>query len=573
MKSLFIQKRIIIPILIGIMVMVSLYFYVTNDKQSTPVPSFVKKEKIWETVEINTAKDFASIKIPAKVKSNQFAIIAPRRAGIIQDLLVDIGDTVQKGQTIGSMLPKGVEGQSSAAINEARARLQKARSGLQEARGVAMEAVSVATKQWRESTLQSQTQASLDQEVEKQLVEKKSEALLTATQAWENTKLLLFGSGSDRGSRNILGNFSDAIQKNKVENLADEIQRMEKSTEWNKPDKILTHLSHIDNFLIQTEKLYKNAQPSMSINATLIDKNLKTIQQQQIRVSKIKQAILALEEKQQQFISKQAEKEAGADRAIKTLDLVQSQQNLTTTQAEKNVQVALANYNAALIKAGHQSITSPFSGTITARMVEVGQAVMMQTPLFYLEGAETAQSQTALSEIHFSLPESWENKVAVGDSIRIKTMEGAFLSGRIFRLSDQIDLKTNSIAATAIAFVPADIETEEASLKPDNKDLLDSGSETVLELELKPLNFPHGKSLFIFVMDNKSSVFTVPTLSLKKRSNQYFLWQKKEGEIIQLPVEVLAEDGEFSQISSTELHDKDLIISNPSVSLFTRKDT
>jgi len=149
MKKLIYQKRYLILGVLGIMVLVGLASWYFSSKGS-PNNTFSK------------AKDFSSIKIPAKVKSNRFAIISPRRTGIIQDLLVDIGDEVYKGQTIGSMLPEGVEGQSSAAINEASARLQKARAELANSKGVAIDAVSVATKQWRETNLQSQTQTTLE---------------------------------------------------------------------------------------------------------------------------------------------------------------------------------------------------------------------------------------------------------------------------------------------------------------------------------------------------------------------------------------------------------------------------
>ena len=67
-------------------------------------------------------------------------------------------------------------------------------------------------------------------------------------------------TGTTYGSKTIKGHFSNSIQENKVKNLADEIQQMEQSDKWNNPDTIVEHLSHIENFLIQTEILYKNAQ-------------------------------------------------------------------------------------------------------------------------------------------------------------------------------------------------------------------------------------------------------------------------------------------------------------------------
>lgn len=550
------------------MVLVGLASWYFSSKGS-PNNTFSKKEKIWQTVEVQTAKDFSSIKIPAKVKSNRFAIISPRRTGIIQDLLVDIGDEVYKGQTIGSMLPEGVEGQSSAAINEASARLQKARAELANSKGVAIDAVSVATKQWRETNLQSQTQTTLEAQTKRQLAEKKSEALLVATQAWENTKLVLFGAGNDRQSnRRIRGNFSDTILKNQVENKADEIQQMEVSGQWDNPEAALEHLSHLESFLSQAESLYKNAQPSSQVSESNIVSNLGTIQAQQLRVSQTKQAILALEEKSQQFSGIQAERVAGEERSREVLDLVRSQQNLTTTQAEKNVQVALANYNAALVKAGHQSVTSPFDGIITARMVEVGQAVTPNTALFYLEGAQTARSQESLSEVHFSLPESWRGKVSVGDMVTIKSIEGQSFEGKIFRLSEQIDLNTNSIMATATAF-----EITYELIEPESEELED-GADDKPQVEkqevITPVNFPHGQSLFVSVKASDSSIFTVPTLALKKRSNTYFLWKMENEKPQQIQVEVVAEDGEFSQVFSQELKAEDTIISNPSVTLFRK---
>ena len=122
-----------------------------------------------------------------------------------------------------------------------------------------------------------------DQQTQRQLAEKQSEAILVATQAWENTKLVLFGAGNnDQSNRSIRGNFSNTILKNNVENKADEIQQMESTGEWNNPLKAAEHLKHLESFLVQAESLYKNAQPCGSLNESTITSNLETIQNQQI---------------------------------------------------------------------------------------------------------------------------------------------------------------------------------------------------------------------------------------------------------------------------------------------------
>ena len=563
MKNLVYQNRYLIVGIFGIILLFGIFSWPSTTKKSFQ-KNASKREKTWQTVEVETASEFSSIKLPAKAKSNKFAVISPRRGGIIQDLLVDVGDEVTRGQTIGSMLPEGVEGQSSAAINEASSRLGKARAELAQAKGVATDSVSVATKQWRETQTQYDTQNTLDTETQKQLKEKKLEASLIATQAWEQVKIILFGNGSNISSRKILGSFSNSTQKNKVENLADEIDRMETSGLWGTPEKVREHLNHLENFLTQTENLYKSAREGNSISASTVTSNLNTIQNQQLKVAQTKQAILTLEEKLQRFVSQKNEKEASIERASEMLDLVQSQQNLSITQAEKNVEVALANYNAALVKAGHQTITSPFSGKITARMVEVGQAVNLSTPLFYLEGVATALSQEAVSEVHFQLPESWNGKIKTGDAVTIKSLEGELFTGKVFRLSDQIHLKNNSISATAVVF---EITYEEVE---NLEESANEESQVEKRKVITPVNFPHGKSLFVYLRSSDSSIFSVPTLSLKKRSNQYFLWKMEDKMPIQIPVEIMAEDGELSQVFSKIISDGDLIINNPSSSLFKK---
>jgi multidrug efflux pump subunit AcrA (membrane-fusion protein) len=139
------------------------------------------------------------------------------------------------------------------------------------------------------------------------------------------------------------------------------------------------------------------------------------------------------------------------------------------------------------------------------------------------------------------LPESWNNKIAVGAPVVLKTMEGESFEGKIFRLSPQINLNSNSLIATAII------------------------SDDLVELS-------HGQSLFVYVTASDSNIFTIPTLALKKRINAYYLWKMNEETPVQVQVEVIAEDGEFSQVFSRELKTDDSIISNPSVSLFKKSE-
>ena len=77
----------------------------------------IKKEI--PTVNPVERKNANSLMLVGKIVSNESAMIYPRREGIVKDIYVDIGDTVQAGEVIGTLFPRGVEGQADAIIFEA----------------------------------------------------------------------------------------------------------------------------------------------------------------------------------------------------------------------------------------------------------------------------------------------------------------------------------------------------------------------------------------------------------------------------------------------------------------------
>ncbi|HEY5714490.1 MAG TPA: hypothetical protein VIT68_04015, partial [Candidatus Gracilibacteria bacterium] len=404
MKKLLYRKRYTTLSLLGILLLVGFGVWY-NASVDTPAKAFMKKEPTWQTTNPVVAQDFASIKLTGKVKSNGFAIVAPRRVGIIQDLLVDIGDSVRKGETLGYLFPDGVEGQSSSSIAQASTQLAKARAELVNAQGVALDAVNFAQQGLRETQTKLSNLKDTSDASRNQLQQKHQEARTVATQVFENLKRLLFGSTNlNNSNRSILGDFSNRIQETKVENSVTEIERME-AAGLNGQEDIYDHLSHVTELLKEAEILYKSAKESRGSSMELIEKNLKAIQSDQIRVLKAQESL-------DDVILQVRELASTLDKSQESLNLVKSQQNLSITNLENAVEVALANYNAALVKAGHQRIVAPFDGVISGRMVEVGQGVTPNTVLFHMEGVPTARADQSLFEVHFAIPESWVGKVS-----------------------------------------------------------------------------------------------------------------------------------------------------------------
>ena len=77
-----------------------------------------QESNVYSTVTPTLVSGSSSVVLLGTVLSHETANIYPRRDGIVEDVYVDIGDTVTKGQVVALLLSKGVEGQSAAAIAE-----------------------------------------------------------------------------------------------------------------------------------------------------------------------------------------------------------------------------------------------------------------------------------------------------------------------------------------------------------------------------------------------------------------------------------------------------------------------
>ncbi len=85
--------------------------------QKSSVPQAYAKE--YKTIEPKKLQDEKKILI-GKVLSHESARVFPRRSGVVEDILVDIGDRVTKGQVLAYLLPEGVENESGLEIQSQR---------------------------------------------------------------------------------------------------------------------------------------------------------------------------------------------------------------------------------------------------------------------------------------------------------------------------------------------------------------------------------------------------------------------------------------------------------------------
>jgi multidrug efflux pump subunit AcrA (membrane-fusion protein) len=552
------KKLIFISILVGITAL-TIFFVWDFEPVKTPQKRFTQTDKTWNITPVSPAFEFTHKKILGEVVSLKKAYISSRRGGVIQDVYIDIGDDVYAGQVVASLLPEGVAGQDQALIAQAQAKIDQAQSALQLAEQVKIDSVALSVKNWRQAAIDAQTDTVTDNSSAEQLQAEKQEAKIISAQVWENLKVILYARGDN--SNYIVGSFNNDIQEGKVKSAAEVIESMNKNGSFGEPELIVSHLKHLEDFLKEVEKLYSSAKPFAGLTEAKINDNVKTLQAEQLRLNSIRQSILALEEKAQTSVTKLDSGEAGIEQALKTLDLTETQQNERTTQAQRNLEVAVAQYNAVLNQFSQNQIISQYSGQVAHRLIDVGQTVGSNSQLFELENSNTSLSQSQNFQIQAHVPESFWGKLAIGETVEIRLpYNSENWAARVISIGQSID-QTMGGFLTVFEIVPKEMVEE---VNAGDSDII-----FVPDITFETPDLADEMTLYVY-LNSDAHIYTVPTLALKKRSNNYYLWKMENETPQQIQVDIVAEDGEFSQVSSQELALEDSIISNPSVSLFNQ---
>jgi len=184
---------------------------------------------------------------------------------------------------------------------------------------------------------------------------------------------------------------------------------------------------------------------------------------------------------------------------------------------------------------GHREIRSPFSGTVSKRFVNVGQIVMPSMSAFELTDVPTSLAKKAKSELQFGLPEYLQSAVDVGDTVTffLQTDDMRQHSAIVTRKSPQVDMQTHTV--TVQAKIPDDLQ------------------------------LPHQSSVRIRITDEKRPVYRVPSSAVKREAERNYVWilDPQTQNPTQSPVSVIAEDGEFAEVTGTITAESVVILDPP----------
>lgn len=532
------------------------------------------------TIAPELVSDSSSVILLGTILSHETANIYPRRSGIVEDIYVDIGDHVEKGQVVALLLPQGVEGLSAAKIAEKQARKSEAESNLSTATQVAEETI-ISTRQKinekeTELMIAQREQDSLLQkfaESEGNIMQKHEQAFTTVQHTRQLIEWILLGSNSRSGvhmrSDDLLKNLgiqdsSNTYRYSIVEafnTLTDTEREYINASDFQKPvviDRMLAQALdalHVTNMLLQYTPSEITANGFDRLTHAQLTERIGKITTVQDNVYSSKEKLedarfsfqtLASSEpelfaafRSGQYEGLKSNKVRMLEEHIRsannTLGLTEANQQQIVERQKSMVDIANTMLQSEYAESGHRKILSPFSGTVSKRFLHVGQIVSPSMPAFEMTDVLTSLAKKAKAEVQFGLPEHLLDAVDIGDQIAffLQEDEGEEYSAEITRKSPQVDMKTHTV--TVQAKIPDDLQ------------------------------LPHQSSVRIRLTDNKKPIYRVPSSAVKREEDQNYIWllDPETHEPLQLVVSVSAEDGEFAEITGILTKESAIILDPP----------
>jgi len=510
------------------------------------------------------------------VLSHEIANIYPRRDGIVEDIYVDIGDTVQKNQIVALLLPKGVEGQSAAAIAEKQARKSQAEADYISALAVADEAANNAQQKIDEKAIEllvaQNEQRSIIQKFDQHksnVTQMLEQAFISARHARQVIEHILIGSnsraGADLEENDIIAKLGLLNSQTRyaiipailsLEQLEEEYLMFDDDY---RKDLIHPLMAQANDALLKANELlvatptvptvkpgqYTHDMLTSMTNQVLNAQNsaLKAKEKYEDAYNAYETLIAGEPSLYAAWKSGSSNPNAQSNKvktltaqlttAEQNLDFTVSKQNQLIAKTESMVGVADAMLNAEYVQSGHRQIRSPFTGTVSKRFIEVGQIVMPSNASFELTDVPTSLAKISKREIQFGLPEHLQSAVEVGDTVSffIPDSDNDVFEAIVSRKSPQVDMQTHTVTVQA---------------KLDDS-----------------LEFPHHTNVRVRIIDQSLPLYRVPSYAVKREGDENILWILNEEVPEKVTVTVRSEDGEFAEVTGDITEDTQIILDPP----------
>lgn len=553
----------------------------TKKSDSTVTKRMDDSKETYKTVSPTILDEGQSLTLIGTIISNEFATVYSRRSGIIKDLYIDIGDSVNENQTIWELLPPWDVGQSSANIYEKQVKVEEAEANLEFIENVSKQMVGKVSlakdlqefdgdtasaemlkkiKVDIESSKRELAQIELKhkeqlKKIQADLTQETSQSQVLVESILQTLEHIMLWS--DHSTNTIytddlrvgLGVKNTSTRRESLDTYS-KLKLSYERGDYSISSLLDSSYTTISVFLdmIEYSTTRENLTQDMLENFTqmLLSKQTSILNMKEMIEDIENLYATTIESQAQEFVmfenminkwnaalwEKTATFQDALEKAEQQVDLVAAEQGLKVQQAKNNLLVSKAILWKEYASSWNEKIVTPFWGTVSKRMVQVGDMVSMWMPLYELIDVPTSLSKKAKREVQFGLPEEYLNLISMWDSIYFSSAQSDIhiYTWSIHRISPQIDQMSKTVIIQATL--------------PDW------------------VNLPHNSRVNITLAMIQKKSYQVPTSTIIYTAWEAFLPLLDENEDITLmSISVLADDGEFADVQ-WDLSTNDLIIQN-----------
>jgi len=579
---------------------------VSEEKNSTTTDT-----KVYKTTSPKKMKDEQLLLI-GKVLSHESASVYTRRVGIVEDILVDIGDRVEKGQILAYLLPEGVDSESGLEIQSKKNEMQKAYDDYQNTTAVSsahienlkqkLEEKKVALEtlkqdnytntydttglRMEDETIQveyeqldiAQTELQEAKQLEKVAVKQAQD---TVAQAKDTLKVALYDTHLvalqvlGGGSKFSKVGFSSDISQNDIplslwvfsrNDLYDVVNELNAyrsklrifDASQNRTDEMYTQLTDQAESLLERLQTVVNSSFGVSADAGMtLDSLAISIQNAQSKLysanekyEKAQNNLLEVDVKQREKISVLEEKLVKQQSSIALLNEKWSKSNVEVSSKIKILEANIAQFEKEIA----------YAKTVVQKEIDasknqysIANTGYQKTAVQKGRSAIRAPFSGVISKRSINVGEIAMTSIPAFDMVDVKTSLSAKAKNEIQFGLPEGEKDIIKVGDIVQFFLPDDeLTVYEATVTRISPQIDEELHTIMVQAKIDDeLSFPQHTSVQVRIITGEKDTYSIDSSALKREDDKNYLWVQgdEEAQPKKVYIDVMGEDGEFAEIS------------------------
>ncbi len=579
---------------------------VSEEKNSTTTDT-----KVYKTTSPKKMKDEQLLLI-GKVLSHESASVYTRRVGIVEDILVDIGDRVEKGQILAYLLPEGVDSESGLEIQSKKNEMQKAYDDYQNTTAVSsahienlkqkLEEKKVALEtlkqdnytntydttglRMEDETIQveydqldiAQTELQEAKQLEKVAVKQAQD---TVAQAKDTLKVALYDTHLvalqvlGGGSKFSKVGFSSDISQNDIplslwvfsrNDLYDVVNELNAyrsklrifDASQNRTDEMYTQLTDQAESLLERLQTVVNSSFGVSADAGMtLDSLAISIQNAQSKLysanekyEKAQNNLLEVDVKQREKISVLEEKLVKQQSSIALLNEKWSKSNVEVSSKIKILEANIAQFEKEIA----------YAKTVVQKEIDasknqysIANTGYQKTAVQKGRSAIRAPFSGVISKRSINVGEIAMTSIPAFDMVDVKTSLSAKAKNEIQFGLPEGEKDIIKVGDLVQFFLPDDeLTVYEATVTRISPQIDEELHTIMVQAKIDDeLSFPQHTSVQVRIITGEKDTYSIDSSALKREDDKNYLWVQgdEEAQPKKVYIDVMGEDGEFAEIS------------------------